>query len=174
MTFPIARVLLAPLAAVVTLACQERRSEPVAPLEGAWRFVEAIPVDATGQLSTYRPGANLFIFTADGHYSMAWTRGAQADQLPAQRWNPTDAERVARYNALTMNAGTYTVTGNRLTIRPLVARAPAFVGGTGTSDFRISGDTLVLTDVDILSFDSVPVPGFATTGRYHRTLVRLR
>ena len=54
------------------------------------------------------------------------------------------------------------------------SRAPEYVGGTGTYDFQVSGDTLVLTDVDIVSFDNVPVPGFAATGRYHQTLVRLR
>lgn len=86
----------------------------------------------------------------------------------------TDAERIARYNALTMNSGTYTLSGNRLIIRPLVARAPEYVGGTGTYEFQVTGDTLQLTDIDIVSFDTIPIPGFVATGRYHHTLVRLR
>jgi hypothetical protein len=166
--------LLTTLATIAIAACQRPASEPAGPLDGAWRLVAAKPVDSTGQLSAYSPGGSLFIFTPSGHYSMAWTRSPQADQPFAQRWNPTNAERIARYDALTMNAGTYSVTGKTLTIRPLIARAPEYIGGSGTYEFRTSGDTLFLTDLNIVSFDSVPVPGFAAGGRYHHTLVRLR
>src|SRR5262249_12279168 len=80
-------------------------------LEGVWQVM-----DVGGQ-----PAAGLYIFT-DKHYSIMFattdrpqiddTSKATADELRAM-WGPMAA-----------NAGTYDVSGNLVTIRPIVAKIP--------------------------------------------------
>src|SRR5262249_6871417 len=81
------------------------------PLEGVWQVMEV-----GGQ-----PAAGVYIFTAK-HYSIMFaatdrpqiddTSKATADELRAM-WGPMAA-----------NAGTYDVSGNLVTIRPIVAKIP--------------------------------------------------
>lgn len=105
------------------------------PLVGAWQFDSGQP----GQ-------AGLYLFTAT-RYSMllastdrpniADTSKATADELRAL-WGP-----------LLANSGSYEVSGDLLTIHPLVAKIPVVMksGASEVYRFRIEGKTLTLRQV---------------------------
>jgi lipopolysaccharide export system protein LptA len=53
---------------------------------------------------------------------------------------------VAVFNALYMNTGSYTVTGNKLATKAMVAKSKFAIGGNGNQyDFTLTGNNLVLT-----------------------------
>jgi Lipocalin-like domain len=104
------------------------------PLEGVWQVM-----DVGGQ-----PAAGVYIFTGK-HYSIMFattdrpqiddTGKATADELRAM-WGPMAA-----------NAGTYEVSGNLVTIRPIVAKTPVVMkpGANEVYAFRVEGKMLSFT-----------------------------
>src|SRR5262249_599390 len=119
-------------------------------LQGAWRVTEIV-VTGANAASNKSPQPGLYLFTKQ-HYSVITVKGT----MPRKDFGPpkdpaklTDAEKMARYeawDALTANSGTYQVSGNVLTTRPLVAKNPAVMTGpANTREFRIQGNTLTLT-----------------------------
>jgi hypothetical protein len=87
----------------------------------------------------------LYVF-ARNHYSFVRIQGTRP--LPDYPSNDkaTDADKVAVFNALYMNTGTYTVSGNRLSTVAMVAKSKFAIGGNGNQyDFAIAGNTLTLT-----------------------------
>jgi Lipocalin-like domain len=104
------------------------------PLEGVCQVM-----DVGGQ-----PAAGMYIFTGK-HYSMMFattdrpqiddTSKATADELRAM-WGPMAA-----------NAGTYDVSGNLVTIKPIVAKIPVVMkpGANEVYAFRVEGNMLSLT-----------------------------
>lgn len=127
-------------ALVITASAQ--RPETGSPLVGAWRVTE---VGDGKSAPTPSPQPGLYIFTKQ-HYSFARINGAKP--LPDYPSNDkaTDADKVAVFNALYLNAGTYTVTGNTLTTKALVAKSAFAMAGAGNQyDFAITGSVLVLT-----------------------------
>jgi lipocalin-like protein len=132
--------LLALLAVVVTVSGQA--SATGNPLVGAWRVTEI--ADAGGTPIT-NPQPGLYTFTRQ-HYSFVRINGTRP--LPAYPSNDkaTDADKVAVFNALYLNSGTYTVTGNKLATRAMVAKSAFAIGGSGNRyAFNVTGNTLVLT-----------------------------
>jgi hypothetical protein len=112
------------------------------PLVGAWRVTEI--ADANGPANT-SPQPGLYIF-AKQHYSFVRINGSRP--LPDYPSNDkaTDADKVAVFNALYMNTGTYTVTGNKLATKAMVAKSKFAIGGNGNQyDFTLTGNNLVLT-----------------------------
>ena len=135
--------LLIPLlvlsAVAVTVAGQSATGNPLA---GAWRVTEIADANAP---SNTNPQPGLYIFTRQ-HYSFARINGARP--LPEYPSNDkaTDADKVAVFNALYLNSGTYTVSGNKLTTRAMVAKSAFAIGGSGNQyEFTMTGNTLVLT-----------------------------
>ena len=60
--------------------------------------------------------------------------------------DPTNEEKVAAFNSFWGNSGTYEVSGDVLTIHPVVARMPNFMaGGFQRYQFRLDGNSLLLT-----------------------------
>ena len=132
--------LLVLLAVVVTVSGQAPATGN--PLVGAWRVTEF--ADAAGAPIT-NPQPGLYIF-ARQHYSFVRIQGTRP--LPAYPSNDkaTDADKVAVFNALYLNSGTFTVTGNRLATKAMVAKSAFAIGGPGNQyEFTVTGDTLVLT-----------------------------
>ena len=132
--------VLASFAVVVTVSGQS----PAAgnPVVGAWRVTEI--ADASGPAIT-NPQPGLYTFTRQ-HYSFVRINGTRP--LPAYPSNDkaTDADKVAVFNALYLNSGTYTVTANRLATKAMVAKSAFAIGGQGNQyEFTVSGNTLVLT-----------------------------
>ncbi|UCD05299.1 MAG: lipocalin-like domain-containing protein [candidate division WOR-3 bacterium] len=116
-----------------------------------------------------KPFPNLFIFTPR-HYSMVWVLGSS--EPFAERWKPTDEEKIERFDSMVVNAGTYEIDGVTLTAHPMVARIPDFIGGKLICEFHIKNDTLRLKFVDEYSFDGVQAPWVAKGGLII-TLVRI-
>jgi hypothetical protein len=119
--------LLAIVVAAVTLSGQ---SAPANPLVGAWRVDNAQP--------------GLYIFTKQ-HYSFARIQGQPLPDYPSND-KATDADKVAVFNTLYLNTGTYTVTGTTLATRAMVAKSKFAIGGGGNQyEFAVSGNALTLT-----------------------------
>ena len=119
------------LALVVAAATVSGQSGAANPLIGAWKVEAAQP--------------GLYVFTKQ-HYSFARVQGDKP--LPEYPSNDkaTDADKVAVFNALYLNTGTYTVTGNTLATKAMVAKSAFAIGGAGNQyEFTINGNALVLT-----------------------------
>ncbi len=148
-------------------------SQETGPLEGAWRLTGIVDVSADGSRAAYTPQESLFIFSRD-HYSMAYAFGDERSPAFAEPFTPTDEERVARFNSMVVNTGTYEVSGSTATLRPLFARVPAFVGGFAELDYEVSGDQLTLRWRRTVSATGVENPFTAGGGSTELTLTRLR
>jgi|SRR6185436_10329695 len=119
--------LLALVVAATTLSGQ---SAPANPLVGAWKVEGAQP--------------GLYIFTRQ-HYSFARIQGAPLPDYPSND-KATDADKVAVFNTMYLNTGTYTVTGNTLATRAMVAKSKFAIGGAGNQyEFTVAGNSLTLT-----------------------------
>jgi hypothetical protein len=117
-------------------------------LQGAWRVTQIV-VTGANAASNRSPQPGLYVFTRQ-HYSITTVNGTEPRKNFEAARDPaklTDAEKIARYeawNPFAANAGTYTVKGNVLTTRPMVAKNPAVMGTEATREFRIEGNTLTL------------------------------
>jgi len=112
------------------------------PLMGAWRVTEM--ADANGSpITSTQP--SLYVFTKQ-HYSFVRMNGVKPMPEYPSNDKATDADKVAVFNMLYMNSGTYTVTGNKLATKALVAKSKFAIGGAGNQyDFAATGNSLVLT-----------------------------
>ena len=112
------------------------------PLVGAWKVTE-IANPNSPPLTNPQPG--LYVFT-EKHYSAVRLNGTKP--LPSYPSNDaaTDAEKVASFNTLYVNAGGYAVSGNMLTLSPMVAKSAFAMGPDRTVqyEFTVKGDTLTL------------------------------
>jgi hypothetical protein len=136
--FVVALVVVFAVAATV----YSQSSATTTPLMGAWRVTEIS--DASGKPNT-NPQPGLYIFTK-GHYSFVRINGTMP--LPDYPSNDkaTDAQKVTVFNQLYMNTGTYTVTGNTLATKAMVAKSKFAIGGNGNQyNFTLTGSNLVLT-----------------------------
>ena len=112
------------------------------PLTGAWRVTEI--ADANGSPIT-SPQPSLYVFTKQ-HYSFVRMNGTKPMPEYPSNDKATDADKVAVFNMLYMNSGTYTVTGNKLATKAMVAKSKFAIGGAGNQyDFAATGNSLVLT-----------------------------
>jgi hypothetical protein len=111
------------------------------PLVGAWRVTE---IDDANRPPITNPQPGLYIFT-EQHYSFARINGT--GPLPDYPSNDkaTDADKVAVFNALYLNTGTYTVTANMLTTKAMVAKSAFVIGASNQYEFAVNGKALVLT-----------------------------
>jgi len=137
------RMLIAVLALVAVAVTVSGQSSPTSTsLVGAWRVTEVADANAA-PITNPQPG--LYIFTRQ-HYSFARIQGTRP--LPAYPSNDkaTDADKVAVFNALYLNSGTYTVTGNTLATKAMVAKSAFAIAGAGNQyEFNVTGNNLVLT-----------------------------
>jgi len=132
--------LLALLAGTVYVYSQSSGTKN--PLMGAWKVIEI--VDTNGPAIT-NPQPGLYIFTAQ-HYSFARINGAKPLPNYPSNDKATDAEKVTVFNQLYLNTGTYSVTGNMLRTKAMVAKSAFAIGGAGNQyDFAINGNSLILT-----------------------------
>ena len=136
----LAITLLALFVVAVTLSGQSPATG--SPLVGAWRVSEVADANAP-PIANPQPG--LYVFTRQ-HYSFARINGTRP--LPDYPSNDkaTDADKVAVFNMLYLNTGTYTVSGNMLATKAAVAKSAFAIGGAGNQyEFSVTGNTLVLT-----------------------------
>jgi hypothetical protein len=104
------------------------------PLEGSWQVM-----DVGGM-----PVAGLYLF-ASKHYSMMF---ATKDRPQIDDTNKATADELrAMWGPMAANSGTYDISGNLVTIRPIVAKIPVVMkeGANEVYAFRIEGNILSLT-----------------------------
>src|SRR3954466_9187401 len=112
------------------------------PLVGAWKVTE-IANPNSPPLTNPQPG--LYVFT-EKHYSAVRLNGTKPLPSYASNDAATDAEKVASFDTIYVNAGGYAVSGNMLTLSPTVAKSAFAVapGRTIQYEFAVKGDTLTL------------------------------
>ena len=128
---------------VVVMAClfltssQARMVRAVAasPLEGVWQVNDVGGTAAAG----------LYVFTPGNHYSIMF---ATKDRPQIDDTNKASADELrAMWGPMAANAGMYEVSGNVVTIRPIVAKIPIVMvpGANEVYAFSVDGKTLSLT-----------------------------
>ena len=132
--------LLALLAGTVYVYSQSSSTKN--PLMGAWKVAEI--ADTNGPAIT-NPQPGLYIF-AGQHYSFARINGTKPLPNYPSNDKATDGEKVTVFNQLYLNTGTYTVSGNMLHTKAMVAKSAFAIGGAGNQyEFTVNGNSLVLT-----------------------------
>jgi len=126
-------------------------------LTGLWRLESRETLGPDGSV-TPRPAWESFLLFTPEHYSMNWAGGPDSVRSYEEPFRPTEEEALARYGSLVINAGRYTASAGTLAIRPTFALVPEFVGGSGTFEYSLSGDTLTLRWTEILASDGTPDP----------------
>ena len=140
---------------------QKIREKEAKGVVGVWQ-VKEIAGQSGGEI-TDKPFPGIIIFTPR-HYSMVWVFDAEPPRSFAERWTPTDAEKIERFDSLVVNSGTYEVRGSTLRAHPVVARIPEFVGGKLICEYQVENDTMRLKFVDEYSYDGVQAPWVARGG----------
>jgi len=113
------------------------------PLMGAWKVTEIANPNSPPLTN---PQAGQYLFT-EKHYSAIRLNGTKPLPNYPSNDKATDADKVAVFNMLYMNTGTYTVSGNTLILSPTVAKS-AFAMAPGRTlqyEFAVNGDILTLT-----------------------------
>ncbi|MEP6496274.1 MAG: hypothetical protein ABJF01_26640 [bacterium] len=138
-----------PLLAVVSgilLAGPTHESKPQS-IEGVWQAVQWSVTAPSPRITPIpAPRANLTILTAT-HYSRVEVHAEGARPTLSNPASASAEELRAAWGPLVSEAGSYEVTGNVITLRPIVAKNPdGMVSGAFTSHtFRLQGDTLWVT-----------------------------
>ncbi len=125
------------------------------PLQGVWSVTKSVAADGTTS-DPAQPG--LFIF-GQAHYSAVYTLGSDPRPLAKTAFDPTHEEMLAQYTPLIVNTGTYEVDGSVVSMKPLLAKSPEFIGGSATMKFQVDGDILTLTTSTIVAADGSTPPG---------------
>jgi hypothetical protein len=135
------RLRLLVLASVLFLLPFSASAQAKDPVAGAWEQVSSKNLK-TGAMAQM-PTPALHLVYADGHY-VQFTAAAKRAKGNIPRPQMTKEQLVERYN-LQGQYGTYRVAGNKLTRHIVSAALPDNEGRETTSDFRIEGDTLIVT-----------------------------
>jgi len=102
------------------------------------------PLQGTWQVTSANGMAGVFIFSAK-YYSMM---AASTERPEISDLSKATADEVrALYGPMIGNAGAYEISGNQVTIRPIVAKIPVVMkpGAYEVYEFKIEGSTLTLT-----------------------------
>ena len=138
------RFILSAVTSALPFAAGTTTPKPGA-VEGVWRTVEIAFPGPNGRTMTNLQ-ANLSVFAAK-HYSRTVIESAGPRPILADPSKATADELRATWGPFSGEAGTYDVTGDVITMRPLVAKNPAvMVEGTYTAyAFKLVGDTMWMT-----------------------------
>jgi hypothetical protein len=162
------RACVALLSAVaIAIGCAEQKPSRTNPLQGTWR-VASMQLISAEQDTVGIPAHESLVMFGDGYYSIAYSFGGERSPTYAERWHPTDREKLARFSSLIVNAGSYVLNGSRVEAGPLFAIAPEFVAGEAIFSYQVVRDTLELTWEKSVAFDGLEYPSDGTV-----TLLRL-
>ncbi len=133
------------LVGAVSLVAQNRGT-PTA-LTGAWRMTRIVITGAdAGTFNNPEPA--FYLFTGQYYNLMTVSTSGPRTALPPMKdpAKPTEAELRARFdhwNPVTAQTGTYRISGNTVTLRPLAAKSHNTIEGPElVRQFKIEGDTL--------------------------------
>src|SRR4051812_37637130 len=131
------------LASQGTAAPSKRQS-----IQGVWQAVEVtITGPGARTITIPQPRPNLTILTAR-HYSQIHDDAERPRPVPADVTKASADELRALWGPFAGDAGTYQVTGNVITMRPVVAKNPAAMapGAFISYSYTLDGDTLRVTE----------------------------
>ena len=130
------------------LATQEAATQPTRKsIQGVWQAVEVTTTGPGARTITIRqPRPNLTILTAR-HYSQLHDEAERPRPVLSDVAKASADELRAAWGPFAGDGGTYDVTGNVITMRPVVAKNPAaMASGAFTSySYTLDGDTLRVT-----------------------------
>ncbi len=137
------RTIKALIAICIVSAVANAQGNSGKQIKGIWKVAEIkITGNNAGKVSNPQPG---FIIFGRKYYSIMYVASDQERPVYAGA-APTTEEKIAAFDSLLANAGTFEISGKTLTIRPTVARNPGFSGGGfAVYQVRIEGKTLWLT-----------------------------
>jgi hypothetical protein len=138
------RALGVVLAMVVVLGGSAGRWRP-ASIQGVWKVVEVSTGGAGGQ-AIHHPQPGLLLVTGK-YYSRTEEHADSPRPMLSNSATASAAELRAVWGSFYGEAGTYEVAGNRITLRPMVARDPAAMtaGAYSVNSYELSGNTLTVT-----------------------------
>jgi hypothetical protein len=129
----------AAIAFVLGLGCASAHAQSSTGLVGVWRVAEI--VSPKGE-TDFSPQPTVYIFTAQ-HYSHV---SVTSSKPRPNHTGPdvTDSQKLEMWEPFTATAGTYELRGNEFTIRPMVAKNPAFMaaGSSTTFEFTVDGKSI--------------------------------
>jgi hypothetical protein len=116
-------------------------------IQGVWQAVEVtIPGPTKQTITIPEPRPNLTVITAR-HYSRVQVEAEDARPAVADATKASADELRAAWGPFYAEAGTYEVSGNLITLRPVAAKNPAAMtpGAFTTWSFKLEGNTLWVT-----------------------------
>ncbi len=116
-------------------------------LEGGWAIKEVMVTGGENPGTNMNPQPSLYLFT-DRHYSIIFVLGTESRAPAPGDDGFSDEERIAAFNSFIANSGSYETSGSKLTYHRIVARVPDVMPSTAEAEYRVEGDTLVLTDTN--------------------------
>ena len=136
-------VLTVGLLAGQGIAGQSKRES----IQGVWQVVEVtITGPGARTIAIPEPRPNLTIITGK-HYSRVEDQSERPRPIPTDVTKANADELRAVWGPFVGEAGTYEVTDNRLTMRPIAAKNPAVMGSGVfiTYSYKLDGDTMWVT-----------------------------
>ena len=126
------------------------------PVQGVW-IVKESQVKGPGVDTTYHVQPGTFILTKN-HYSFTWPpRTTRAPDFET-KWKPNDEEKLKEWGWLIASSGIYDANDTTITIRPLAATTPEFIGGRQVFRYWIRGDSMWTRSLEVYSYDGVRDP----------------
>jgi hypothetical protein len=115
-------------------------------IQGVWHVVEATITGPGARTIAFADRPNLTIITAR-HYSRVEVQADGPRPILADVAKASADELRAAWGPFVSEAGTYEVTGNLITMRPIASKNPAVMGPGVfiTYAYKLDGDTLSLT-----------------------------
>ena len=113
-------------------------------LVGAWQ-VEEVEVTGGENAGTFTdPATNIIIFS-EGHFARVANFGERPEVEQGGLGSATAYLVRDILFSFRANAGTYETSGSTLTLHFMVARNPGAVGNNPEIEYRVNGDTMVMT-----------------------------
>lgn len=114
-------------------------------IQGVWKINEITTTGANGKtIAVTQPSMYLFTKT---HYSIIFVSGDKPREVMDDYRKATQEQLFSIFvDDFVANAGTYEVKAGKLTVHPMVAKAPSYMqpGTWSTSSMKISGNSLTL------------------------------
>jgi hypothetical protein len=143
----IVRKLLFVTLTVGLLAVQDAaaQSKP-ASIQGTWRIEQATIAGPQARTIAFAGRPNLTIITGK-HYSRVEVQADGPRPILADPAKATADELRAAWGPFVAETGTYEITGDSITMRPIASKNPAIMGAGVfiTYAYKLDGDTLSLT-----------------------------
>lgn len=115
-------------------------------IQGVWQVVEVTIPGPEARTIVFSGRPNLTIITAK-HYSRVEVQADGPRPIPADVSKATADELRAVWGPFVAEAGTYEVTGDLITMRPIASKNPAVMGPGVfiTYAYKLEGDTMSVT-----------------------------